>query len=213
MRDFRKKPQSLGEEIGNAITHGIGFILSIVGTILLLINSHTFLEYFSAALFGFGMLFLYINSTLYHAFKRDTTVKRVYKRLDHISIYTLIAATFSPILLLVIGGKVGWIIFIIQWTLTILGIVTKAIWPNRFQIVHLILFLLIGWSGVFFMPQIHQFSSMLVTMILLGGASYTLGVLFYAVIIFKYHHFIWHFFVLGGSILHFLGIYICIFLH
>lgn len=211
MNDFRKKIQSFGEEVGNSITHGVGFLLAVIGTIFLLIKATTTLEYVCASIFSFGLMALYLNSSLYHAFKHDTTVKRIYKRFDHLSIYLLISATFAPILLLAVGGRTGWIFFIVQWALTFIGMASKAIWPKRFQILHLALFLLIGWSGVFFIGEIYRFSVPLVWFIGLGGLSYTIGVLFYAVFHFKYHHFIWHFFVLGGSILHYIGIYLYIF--
>lgn len=211
MKKTKRKNQTIGEEIGNAITHGVGFLLAIVATIFLLIKANSTLAYVCAGLFGFGLMFLYLNSTLYHAFKQDSTVKRVYKRFDHLSIYFLISATFAPILLLVIGGRPGWTFFIIQWALTILGMIAKVLWPNRFQPLHLVLFLLIGWSGLFFMLDIYHFSTTLVLFIGLGGISYTIGVLFYAFFRFKFHHFIWHFFVLGGSILHYIGIYLYVF--
>lgn len=211
MKDFRKKIQSLGEEIGNSITHGVGFLLAIVGSVFLLIKAQSSLEYVCAAIYSFGLMALYLNSTLYHSFKHDTTVKRVYKRFDHLSIYLLISATFAPILLLVVGGKTGWIFFIAQWSLTFMGMASKAIWPNRLQILHLLLFLLIGWSGLFFILEIYRFSAPLVLFIGLGGLSYSIGILFYAVFHFKFHHFVWHFFVLGGSILHYIGIYLYIF--
>lgn len=210
MKDFRKKTQSLGEEIGNSITHGIGFLLALVGTILLLIKANNALEYVASSIFGIGLMLLYINSSLYHAFKKDTTVKRVFKRFDHISIYILISATFAPILLLVVKGKLALYFFIGQWILTIIGVISKAVWPTKFQILHIILFLLIGWSGLFFISQIYSFSPLLMLFIALGGVSYTIGVLFYAVFSFKFHHFLWHLFVLGGSILHFLGVYLFI---
>ncbi|MDR0831339.1 MAG: hemolysin III family protein [Bacillales bacterium] len=204
-KDFRKAKQTLGEEIGNSITHGVGCIMGIVMTILMLLKCQTSIEYVSISIFGFAMFFLYLNSCLYHAWKNGSTVKKVYKRFDHLSIYVLIAGTYTPILLITIGGITGWIFFAVQWFLVILGIIAKSIYPNKFQIVHLILFALIGWSGAVFVIQLPL---TLMLLILAGGIAYTVGILFYSVFMFKWHHFIWHFFVLAGTILHVIAIFL-----
>ncbi len=206
-KDFRKRHQSLGEEIGNAITHGMGALLSIFFAIIMFLKCDNFIHCFSVTIFSLSMFFLYLSSCLYHAFKNGSKVKRVFKRFDHLSIYLLIAGTFAPILLIEIGGTVGWVFFSIQWFLTIFGILSKILFPNRFQLLHIALFLIIGWSGLFFFPYLIKNNIGLLWFILSGGIMYTIGVLFYCKIIFKYHHFIWHFFVLFGTILQVIGIY------
>ncbi len=205
-------PQSLGEEIGNAVTHGVGFLLSIVGFILLLVNSKNGIEVFASIIFGLSMMLLYISSCLYHAFRKDSAVKSLFRRFDHISIYLLIAGTFAPLLLIFIGGPLGWTFFYIQWIIVIAGIVLKAIFPTRFLILNLIFYLILGWSGLFFLPRLYHDSIELMWMILAGGLVYTVGVLFYKGLKFKYSHFVWHFFVLGGTIVQFLGILIYVYM-
>lgn len=200
------RPQTLGEEIGNSITHGIGFIAGIVGTILLLIKADTVAEYIGCTIFGMGMMTLYLMSCLYHSFKNGTLVKRIFKRFDHLSIYLLIGGTFAPILLCVIERPVGIIFFVVQWILILIGVILKAINTQKYHVLHIILYLLLGWCGIFFVGQLVAISPNLFLYVLLGGLSYSIGVAFYASK-FKYSHFVWHFFVLGGTVLQFIGIY------
>ncbi len=202
----KSRPQTLGEEIGNAVTHGLGFIAGIVGTILLLVKSNTTPEYVGSAIFGAGMITLYLMSCLYHAFRNDTTVKRIFKRFDHLSIYLLIGGTFAPILLCVIEWPLGLVFFILQWILITIGVVLKAINTQKYHVLHIILYLMLGWSGMFFVGQLISVSPMLFLYVLLGGLAYSIGVIFYASK-FKYSHFVWHFFVLAGTVLQFIGIY------
>lgn len=200
------RPQSLGEEIGNAITHGLGFVAGLVGMIFLLAKSNTALEYLSSVIFGVGMMMLYLSSCLYHAFRYGTTVKRIFKRFDHLSIYLLIGGTFAPILLCAVEQPKGIIFFIIQWCLIALGVVLKSINTQKYHLLHMLFYLGIGWSGLFFMGELLQSSVYLFSMILIGGVTYSVGIIFYATN-FKYSHFIWHFFCLGGTIVQFLAIY------
>ena len=201
-----KRNQSLGEEIGNGVTHGVGFLLSVAATVLLYINCDRWQEYLSVTLFSVSMMMLYLSSTLYHSFKSGSVVKRIFKRFDHSSIYLLIAGTFAPILLAGVGTKLAFVMFIIQWICVILGIVSKCIWPTKYKALHLIVYLMIGWSGVLFIPDLIKLNVNLVWFILAGGISYSIGVVFYTLSKVKYFHFVWHFFVLGGTILHFLGV-------
>ncbi len=200
------RPQFLGEEIGNAITHGIGFIMGVIGTIFLLIKSDTAAEYVGSAIFGFGMMMLYIMSCFYHAFKNGSTVKNVFKRFDHLSIYLLIGGTFAPILLCAASQPKGLIFFIIQWCIIAFGVVLKSINTKKYHVLHVVLYLLLGWSGLIFMPDLMALSTNLFMLILLGGIIYSLGVAFYAAQ-FKYAHFIWHFFCIAGTMVHFFAIY------
>lgn len=201
------KKQSLGEEIANAVSHGVGALAGIAGIILLLIKSDSTAEIFSSIIFGLGMVMLYTMSTLYHSFRNGSTVKRVFQRLDHISIYALIGGTFAPIFILVIEKPLGWILLAVQWAFIILGIVLKAVMIHKFAWVHLILFLVIGWSGLTLIGPLYQVSSQAFNFILFGGISYTIGVIFYVFHLFKYSHFIWHLFVFLGTLLHFIAIY------
>lgn len=205
------KRQSLGEEIANAISHGVGGLLAITGLVLMLVKSNRMEETLSAIIFGFGMILLYTMSTLYHAFKNGSTVKRVFKRFDHLSIYALIGSTFAPIFILVIDKPLGWYLLIGQWLIIIAGIVLKAVKINKFTYVHLAMYLILGWSGVMFFGPLLTFSPMAFYLILAGGVAYTVGVLFYALHLFKYSHFVWHFFVIFGTAFHFFAVYLFLF--
>lgn len=202
-----KRPQSIGEEIGNSITHGVGFLLSVVASVLMIIKCDNWQTYVGVILFSLSMMMLYLFSCLYHSFKNGSKVKRVFKRFDHLSIYLLISGTFAPILLAGIGSTVAYVMFAIQWFLTILGIISKCIWPNKYGKLHVVIFLIIGWSGVFLLKDLYAISPILLWYIIGGGISYSIGVIFYALYNTKYFHFIWHFFVLLGTILQFIGIY------
>lgn len=203
-----KKTQTLGEEIANAISHGIGAILGIIALVLMLLKSTNGYEVFGSLVFGLSIITLYSTSTLYHAFRNDSKVKRVFKRFDHISIYVLIGGTFAPIFIMVVDKPLGWYYLTCQWVLILLGIIFKAIKINKFKVPHLMLYLLLGWSGLSLFGPLYTFSSSAFYYILAGGIAYTIGVIFYALSrVFKYSHFVWHIFVFLGTLLHFIAIY------
>lgn len=203
-----KKTQTLGEEIANAISHGIGAILGIIALVLMLLKSTNGYEVFGSLVFGLSIITLYSMSTLYHAFRNDSKVKRVFKRFDHISIYVLIGGTFAPIFIMVVDKPLGWYYLVGQWVLILLGIIFKAIKINKFKVPHLMLYLLLGWSGLSLFGPLYAFSSSAFYYILAGGIAYTIGVIFYALSrVFKYSHFVWHIFVFLGTLLHFIAIY------
>jgi len=206
-----KKRQTLGEEIANAISHGVGALFGIVALILLLVKSQSWEEVLSAILFGFGMILLYLMSTLYHSFRNGSTVKNVFKRFDHIGIYLLIGGTFAPVFILVIDKPMGWILLSAQWAIIILGTIFKAIKIHKFGAIHIMLFLLLGWSGTALVGPMYQFSPTAFYLILAGGVAYTIGVVFYVRKWFKFSHFIWHLFVFIGTVLHFFAVYLFMF--
>jgi hemolysin III len=200
------KKTSLGEMIANAISHGVGLLLAIAGTVLLLIKAEGIREVSSSIVFGFSMIMLYTSSTLFHSFpekmKRTYTV---FQRLDHSSIFLLIAGTYTPFLILVVNNTKGYILLIGLWIITVTGIVFKSIWINKYKLFHLAMYLIMGWSVLIvkddFFANIPNY-----LFVLIGGISYTVGVVFY-VSRFKYAHFVWHIFVLGGTIFHFFAVY------
>lgn len=153
------------------------------------------------------MIILYTMSCLYHAFLNGSTVKAVFKRFDHVSIYLLIGGTFAPIFLIVLPSPLKWIMLAAQWIVIIVGIVLKSVRVHKFQKLHLAMFLALGWSGLFFMVDLYVFAPQSFWLILGGGISYTIGVIFYALRPFKYSHFIWHLFVMGGTVLQFFAVY------
>jgi hemolysin III len=202
----QQKEATLGEEIFNAVTHGVGALLSIAALVLLVIKADTGLELFSVLIFSMSSLMLYTMSTLYHAFPRGKT-KNVFRRFDHLSIYLLIAGTYTPFSLLLLETKQALIMVIFEWTLAIIGIVFKSIWIRKFVIIHVLIFLLMGWACIIYREQIIQAMDIRgFTLLLLGGVSYSIGVIFFAFELFKFHHAIWHFFVLFGTIFHFFSI-------
>ncbi len=203
-----KRPQSLGEEIANAISHGVGAIFGLVALVLILMASQTWQEYLSGSIFSMAIFILFISSTLYHAFPASLGVKRLFKRFDHISIYLLIGASFAPLLIVVAEQPFGMIFFAGQWLIIILGIVFKAVYIDKLQVLHVVMFLLLGWSALLVMGQFERLPIPAFYLTVWGGIAYSLGVVFYASSRkFKYAHFIWHLFVLAGVILHFIANY------
>jgi len=201
------KKTSLGELIANAISHGIGVLFAIVGLILMLIKSDSTVEVLSSLAFGLSMIVLYSSSTLFHSFpEKMKRVYTVFQRLDHSSIFVLISGTYTPFLVLLVATPRAYMLLAILWGMTIVGIVMKSIWIGKFKYVHLFIYLFMGWSIMFIINQVHIGNSAIFIYLLLGGISYTLGVAFY-VSKFKYNHFVWHLFVLGGTIFHFIAVY------
>ncbi len=213
MKDTKK--QTLGEEIANAISHGVMAIFGIVAMILMLLKSDSTIEVIASILFGFGMINLYTMSTLYHAIFHKTA-KGVLRRFDHLSIYILIGGSFAPALLLLPGlrnevlGPIdyGMLLFIVQWLLIIVGVVFKSIWIKKYSAIHVVLYLMMGWSALAFISQLFAFSHAAFWYILAGGIAYSLGVIFYALPKVKYFHFIWHIWCAIGTVLQFIAYYV-----
>ena len=209
---YREPYLPLLEEIGNAITHGVGALFSIVAFVFMLINSDSTSETVAACVYFFGLIVLFTMSCLYHAFPYGSKVKRVFRRFDHCSIYLLIGATFAPLLLCYIAGTYGLVFFIVQWSIIAAGITFVAVFgPNRIKWLHFTMYMLLGWSALLFMPKLLADSPAFFGWIISGGIIYTIGT-----IPFKIKrtpsHFIWHFFVLAGAVIQWIGIYIYIYL-
>ncbi len=205
-----KRP--LLEEIGNSVTHGVGSLFAVFALILMLLQSDNATKVVAACVYAFGMVVLFTMSCLYHAFKHGGVTKRIFRRFDYSSIYLLIGATFAPILLCYVGGTFGLIFFIIQWAIIVTGITFVGIFgPTKLKKMHILLYLAIGWSGLIFMPQMLGNNPGLFWWILGGGIVYSIGIIPYALRK-KCSHFIWHFFVLAGAIVQWVGIYQFIYL-
>lgn len=206
--------QTIGEEIANAISHGLMAIFGIVALILLLVKAESTTQVIAAIIFGFGIINLYTMSTLYHALFHPKA-KSVFQRFDHLSIYILIGGTFAPALLLLPGlqepflGTVGLgiILFSVQWILIIIGIVFKSIWIKKFAKLHLFIYLAMGWSALIFVNQLLAYEPGAFWLVLLGGVAYSIGVIFYVFPKIKYFHFIWHIFTSLGTVLQFIAIF------
>jgi hemolysin III len=202
--------QSLGEEIANSIIHGIGAGLSIAGLVLLIVFASSYGDVWrivSFSIFGTTLILLYLSSTLYHSFT-GPRIKFIFRIMDHVSIYLLIAGTYTPIVLVGIRGAWGWTLFGMIWGLAILGIVLKICFMGRFSVLSSIFYLLMGWMVVIAIkPMIMMLPFGFIVWIVIGGLSYTIGIIFFAVDKIPYNHVIWHLFVLGGSISHFFGMF------
>jgi hemolysin III len=198
------------EEILNTVSHGIGIIFGIFGFFLLLNKNSDKSDYalLGILIFSFSIVLLYSASTAYHAIAKPS-LKKKFRILDHISIYFLIAGTYTPVALITLINGNGWLIFSVVWSIALFGAVLKLFFTGKYEILSLLLYVIMGWLIIFdFQNLIASTSSLGINLLMLGGASYTIGILFYAIQKIPYNHFIWHLFVLGGTISHWLFIYI-----
>lgn len=197
------------EEIANAITHGAGIALSIAALVLLVVFSAIYGDAWkvtASAVYGASMIILYTASTLYHSFSKTKAAGKL-NMFDHISIYYLIAGTYTPFVLVNMRGGWGWSIFGVIWACAITGTILKLIYGNRFRKISTILYLCMGWMIVIaFYPFIKNVETGGLILTLLGGLSYSIGVIFYKWKKLPFNHAVWHLFVLAGSILHFFAI-------
>lgn len=193
------------EERLNTVSHAIGAVFGVVGLFVLFYfntNKTTF-ALFSLVVYGLSIIVLYTASTLYHA-ATNKVLKEKYRILDHSSIYVLIAGTYTPVALITLENGNGWLIFWVVWGIALFGIVLKLFFTGRFEAISLILYLVMGWLIVLdYSSLVVSVSSQALNLLFLGGAFYTVGIIFYAIHKIPYNHFIWHLFVLAGSISHF----------
>ena len=199
------------EEIGNSITHGLGAAFAIVAFILMLLACDRPIEYVSASIYFFGMFVMFMASCLYHAFSHGSKVKRLFHRFDYSSIYLLIGATFAPVLLCFFGDLFGFVFFLVQWSIIVTGITFVSVFgPTRLKFLHIPLYILLGWSALMLLPDMISVNIPLSLWILGGGVIYTIGIIPFAIRT-RVAHFIWHFFVLAGAVIQWIGIYLYIF--
>tara|TARA_R110000850_G_scaffold277086_1_gene422559 strand:- start:302204 stop:302830 length:627 start_codon:yes stop_codon:yes gene_type:complete len=204
------RTQTEKEEFYNWLTHGIGFLLSILGFILLLIYdaNESFQSILSICLYGVSLILLYFASTIYHFEKRPRR-KDTYRILDHISIYVLIAGTYSPIVLILLEDSLGWELFWTVWSIVAVGTILKLFFTGRFETLSLLLYLIMGWLIVFDFQALYERTDALgLTLLALGGLFYTVGIIFYVRHRVKFFHVVWHIFVLLGSLFHYLFIFL-----
>ncbi|MBR7552868.1 hemolysin III family protein [Allobacillus sp. GCM10007491] len=197
------------EEVVNAITHGIGILLSAAALVLLVIIAAingTAWHVVTFSIFGASAIVLYTSSTLLHSL-RPGRVKDVFEILDHSSIYFFIAGTYTPFVLIAVKGGLGWTLFGIVWGLAIAGTVFKIFFVKRFMHVSTLLYILMGWLIVLaWSPLSAYMTTSGMQLLVAGGLLYTVGAIFYMWRGFKYHHALWHLFVLAGSITHFFSV-------
>ena len=209
-KDYALPKQSLGEEIANSITHGIGAALATAALTILVVFAALKGDAWrvvSFAIYGTSLVLMYTSSTLYHAFT-NKKAKRYFRIMDHSSIFLLIAGTYPPITLLPLRDTDwGWTIFGLIWGMAILGILFKFMFYGKLEKLSVVFYVLMGWLAIVAIkPMLANLPIGLLIWIAIGGLSYTLGIIFYAWTKLPYSHSIWHLFVLGGSISHFFGI-------
>ncbi len=198
--------QSMGEEIANAISHGVGTLLAIAGTAVAIVYAcltGDAMSIVSAALYGAGLILLYLSSTLYHSLT-NIKAKRVFQIFDHCSIFILILCSYIPISLSLLRGTLGWVLFGINAACTVVGIVLNSIDVKKFQKISMVIYILMGWSVIFVAyPVLSKIPLPGIILLVAGGLSYTGGIFFFRLKKPRYMHYVWHLFVLAGSIFHY----------
>tara|TARA_R110002050_G_scaffold24083_2_gene64227 strand:+ start:18870 stop:19496 length:627 start_codon:yes stop_codon:yes gene_type:complete len=201
--------QTALEEKLNAFTHAIGAFCGIAALVLLIVfNSHkTDWSLFSVIIYGISIIVLFSASTLYHSVKNEQK-KHYFRIVDHISIYGLIAGTYTPVLLITLIESNGWTLFWVVWGIAAFGVVLKLFFTGRFELFSTLLYLVMGWLIVFDFSNLSEMiGSDGVLFLFAGGLSYTIGIIFYAIQKIPYNHVIWHLFVLAGALFHFFMIF------
>lgn len=215
MNANQKKDQSKLEEWFNFMSHGITGITAVGGFIVLIVfeaKSDKDWSLFSALFYGASLVLLYTFSAIYHGLRHEKA-KHIFNILDHCGIYLLIAGTYTPVVLMSIGGTAGWVFFSIQWGMAIIGIILKVFFTGRFNLLSTIMYAFMGWIVVF---KIELVKSVLPEpafwLLASGGLAYTIGIIFYIIDYrMRLAHFIWHLFVMAGSILHYIMMVLYIF--
>ena len=208
-KKLKDRPQTRGEEVFNAVTHGIGVLLSTAALVLMtvsaVVHSKNCEIITGVAIFGSTSVFLYLMSTLYHSLSR-TKAREIFKVFDHSAIFVLIAGTYTPIVLAINGGW-GWTLFGIVWFMTITGIALEIVFKSKVKNISMVMYLTMGWLIVIaWNPMLNSIHYGLVKWLIGGGLFYTAGVVFYIMPGKKYFHVYWHFMVLAGTVMHFFGI-------
>ena len=201
---------TLIEEILHGITHGIGTALAVAGLVVLVVlaaHRGDAWRIVSFSMYGGSLTILYLASTLYHSFQ-DERLKRFFRHLDHLSIFLLIAGTYTPVTLISLRGAWGWTLFALIWGLAAGGIVYELLFLGRYKWITVTIYLVMGWLAIVAVkPMLTMVPRGLFWWLLAGGLCYTGGVFFYARKKMRYHHVLWHLFVLFGSACHFLGFF------
>ncbi|WP_096435807.1 PAQR family membrane homeostasis protein TrhA [Alteribacter populi] len=197
------------EEIANAVTHGIGVVFGVAALTLLIVFASmygTASHVISFTIYGITLLLMYVCSTLLHSFKQGK-VKNVFEILDHSAIYLFIAGTYTPLMVIVVDGVLGWVLLSVVWTMAAVGIVFKVFFVKKFIFLSTMFYIAMGWMVVFVLNPIATKVEMGgIILLVTGGLLYTVGTVFYIWRKFRFHHAVWHLFVLAASITHFLSI-------
>lgn len=202
------------EESANSLTHALGVVLTIIGSIALLIKaygSHDPWEIYSGYIYCGSLLLLYLASTLYHTFS-DAKLKELFHVIDHSAIYILIAGTYTPFLLVGLRNEIDISFIIIMWSIALFGIIYKLFMIKKYKLISTLIYLGMGWMAVFKLNTFYHHLSIQATIwIIIGGLFYSIGTIFYSKKNIWHHHAIWHIFVLFGSISHYIAIYLYVY--
>ena len=206
---------TFGEEVANAITHGVVSIAVLVMFPIVVIIAYTrgtIVDVVGVTIFSISIFLMFLMSTIYHSMEHESKQKKVMRILDHIFIYVAIAGTYTPIALSIIKGWEAIAILIVQWTMVIFGILYKSLSKKSMPKASLAIYLIMGWTLAIFFPTLFfKANPILVWLIIAGGFFYSVGAAIYSKKGFKYHHMVWHLFVLFGAITHYIGI--CFFMY
>jgi hemolysin III len=207
--ELQERPQSLGEEIANSVSHGLGLLLALAAFPVLVISANQrgdVAGIVGASVFATALVLLYFTSTLFHALP-VCRAKRVFQILDHSAIYFLIAGTYTPFTLGVLRGTWGWTLFGLEWSLAIIGTVLKSFGGVRYNTISTLVYLAMGWLVVIAADSVWTLVPKWgLFWLVAGGLSYTAGVVFFMTERFRYFHFVWHLFVVAGSACHFIAV-------
>ena len=211
----RNKRFTKKEEIAHSISHGAGAVFAIVALVLMAVFSTkygTVWHVVSYVIYGSFLVLLYVSSTLNHSLPLGSKAKDFFHNFDQIAIFLFIAATYTPIALVVLRNDWGWVMFGIEWGLALTGVMIKIFIPNKFEkgvnIFYVIAYIIMGWLLLLFIiPLYHNMHPTGLKLILIGGGCYTLGVLFFKLEKIKYSHLIWHLLVIAGSVSHWIAIF------
>lgn len=201
--------QSKKEEFYNTLTHAIGAVLALAGTLTLIfkLENQSLFEVISIALYCVSLVILFSASTIYH-WEKDSKTKKLFRIFDHVSIYLLIAGTYSPVVVFKLLDGNGMLIFISVWSIALVGTFLKVFFTGKFEKISLLLYLLMGWLIIIdFQNLINQLNFWQTTWLALGGFFYTFGVVFYVWNKLNFNHVIWHIFVLIAAAFHFYLVY------
>jgi hemolysin III len=197
------------EEQLNALTHGIGAVLGIAALVSLIVHVDHSKPWglFSVVVYGSSIVILFLASTFYHAVKGEKR-KHYFRIVDHVSIYLLIAGTYTPVLLIALTKSLGWTLFWTVWGIAAFGVILKLFFTGKFEVFSTLLYLVMGWLVIFDFSNVSEaLGSNGILWLFAGGLFYTVGIIFYAIQKIPYNHVIWHLFVLGGAICHFFMIF------
>ena len=202
--------QSFGEELANSISHGIGVVFAIIAAPILIVtavNAGDVYAIVGSSIFAASMIILYLSSTLYHAlpFKR---AKRAFQIVDHVAIFLFIAGTYTPFALGVLRGAWGWTIFGLVWSIALAGIIMKLVFVAKYHKISTAIYLCMGWIAIIAIkPLIDSVLPWGMFWVISGGVAYTVGVIFFIIDTrLPYAHFVWHLFVLLGTVFHFIAV-------